>query len=533
MIELVGGMVGGLGLFIVGVWLLTENLTTLASRRLRRIAGRWTENRFSALAWGALAGGVTQSMTALTFIVVSILRSGMVTVRGALALIIGGGVGVTALVLIVTFDVKVISLYVLGIAGAVTVSERMARSRPLAASFLGAAMIVLGLVLLKDAAAPLADQPWFANMVTDTGGSLVLAFLVAVVLTAIVQSSSAVAVFGISVATVGVISVDQAIMIIYGSYIGSSVILYLLSANLTGHSRRIAMYMVLANVLICCVMVPLFYLELHFDIPLMKALVLGIDLDLDQQLALVYIFASVFPVPIMLASLNASASILGRLWPNSRTDELSQPRYIHDHASVDVETSLMLVDLEQKRALMNLPQYFDTVRQGRNVTPLRDASRRLLSEIDEFLDDLHSHHPGQAIEHRNDMMNRQKLLVWLEDALGVLCRALREIGGRSALGRFQTSMCEGVDSVLLALIDAIETDDDMSWDIARRLIGDRGAIMRRIRLQYLDMDPPLANLEQINVLLITNAVEEVFFLLSKLESEFNERSAAAGHVPHG
>lgn len=533
MIELVGGMVGGLGLFIVGMWLLTENLKTLASRRLRRLAGRWTSNRFSAVAWGALAGGVTQSMTALTFIVVSILRSGMITVRGALALIIGGCIGVTALVLIVTFDVKVVALYVLGIAGAVTVSERMLRYRPLAASFLGAAMILLGLILLKEAAAPLADQPWFANMVTDTGGSLVLAFLVAVVLTAIVQSSSAVSVFGISVATVGVISVDQAIMIIYGSYIGSSVILYLLSANLTGRSRRVAMYMVFVNVLICSIVLPLFYIELHFDIPLMKALVLAIDLELDQQLALVYILISVFPLPIMLAGLNMSAALLDRLWPISHTDELSQPRFIHDHASVDVETSLMLVDLEQKRALGSLPQYFDMVRQDRDVTPARDASRRLLSEIDEFLDDLYLHHPAQEVEHRNDMMNRQKLLVWLEDALGVLCNALREVGDRPALERFRTSMCEGVDSVLLALIDAIDTDDDMSWDVARQLIGDRGAIMRRFRLQYLDLNPPLERLEQINVLLITNAVEEVFFLLSKIEPEFNEGSAAAGHVPHG
>ena len=526
-------MVGGLGLFIVGMWLLTENLKTLASRRLRRAASRWTANRFSALAWGALAGGVTQSMTAFTFIVVSILRSGMITVRGALALVIGGCVGVTFLVLIVTFDVKLVSLYVLGIAGAVTVSERVSRFRPLAASCLGAAMIILGLVLLKDAAAPLADQPWFAKMVTDTGGSLVLAFLVAIALTAVVQSSGAVSIFGISVATIGVISVDQAIMIIYGSYIGSSVILYLLSASLTGRSRQIAMYMVLVNVVICGILVPLFYLELHFGIPLMKALVLAINLDLDQQLALVYVFASVFPLPIMLAGLSTSAAILDRLWPISHADELSQPRFIHDHASVDVETSLMLVGLEQKRALTNLPQYFDMVRQGRNVTPIRDASRRLLSEIDEFLEDLHSHHPAQAIEHRNDMMNRQKLLVWTEDALGVLCGALREIGDRSALERFRTSMCEGVDSVLLALIDAIEADDDMSWDIARQLIGDRGAIMRRFRLQYLDLDPPLARPEQINVLLITNAVEEVFFLLSKLESEFNERSAASGRVPHG
>ena len=76
------------------------------------------------------------------------------------------------------------------------------------------------------------------------------------------------------------------------------------------------------------------------------------------------------------------------------------------------------------------------------------------------------------------------------------------------------SICEGVDSVLLSLVDAIETDDKVSWEMSSQLIGDRGAMMRKKRLQYQGMDPPLQESEQINVLLITNAVEEVFFVLS-------------------
>ena len=167
--ELFAGIAGGLGLFIAGMWLLTENLKTLASRRLRRSVSRWTTNRFSALLWGVLAGGITQSMTALTFIVVSILRSGLIATRGALALILGGCVGASFLVVIVTFDIKVVALYVLGLSGAVMASERLSRYRPVAASFLGGAMLILGLVLLKDAAAPLAQQPWFRTCWKEPG----------------------------------------------------------------------------------------------------------------------------------------------------------------------------------------------------------------------------------------------------------------------------------------------------------------------------------------------------------------------------
>ena len=83
--ELLAGVVGGLGLFIVGMWLLTENLKKLARRRRRRMAHRWTGNPFAALLWGTIGGGITQSMTALTFIVVGILRSRLTTMSGALA----------------------------------------------------------------------------------------------------------------------------------------------------------------------------------------------------------------------------------------------------------------------------------------------------------------------------------------------------------------------------------------------------------------------------------------------------------------
>ena len=381
--ELLAGVVGGLGLFIVGMWFLTENLKKLASRRLRRNAQRWTTNPLAALFWGLLGGGITQSMSALTFIAVSILRSRLITLKGALAMILGGGIGVTGLVMIATFDIKMFALYVVGIAGAMVVTERLSKFRAIAGSFLGGGMVILGLVLVREAAAPLADEPWFRDLMLGTGNSMVLAFFVAALLTFIVQSSGAVSVFGISLAAVDIISVDQAIMIIYGSFIGSSAIMYVLSANLRGRSRQLAMYMVIHNLLVCAVTIPLHYAEVYLDVPLMKALISATGFDLSQQLALVYLIPSVVPVPIMIAGLGVSSRILERLWPASEIDELSRTEFIHDRASVDVETSLVLVDLEQRRVFRMLSGYFELVRQNKDVGPLRDVSRTVLSEINE------------------------------------------------------------------------------------------------------------------------------------------------------
>ena len=530
--ELLAWIAGGLGLFIVGMWILTENLKALASRRLRIAAGRWTGNRFSALAWGALAGGVTQSMTAVTFIVVSILRSGLVTTRGALALVLGGTLGVSGLVVIVTFDIKVVSLYALGIAGAAVASSRLSRFRRVAASFLGGAMIVLGLVLVKDAAAPLAEQPWFRGMIEGTGDSLALAFLVSALLTFAVQSSSAVSIFGISLAAVGLLSVDQAIMIMYGSLIGSGAIVCALSAGLTGRSRQVSMYLVGYNMLVCAVLVPLLYVEIHLGVPLVKALALSLDLGLEQQLAAVYVFLCVFPLPVMLAGLGWSTSALERLWPASASDALARPSFLHDHATVDVETSVFLVDLEQRRAMQDLSEYFEAVRRSERVWPLRAGMKKLLTEIAEFLDDLHERHPMHGIEAQNSLRNRQKLLTWLEDSLGIMCETLADIDGRSSIGQLRTTVCESVDGVLLSLVDAAGSGDPTDRAVAQRLTGDRGEMMRGLRTRYLQQDPPLQKTDLINVLLVTNSVEEAFFLFSKIEKEFEPAPDVQAHVPH-
>ena len=519
--ELVAGVVGGLGLFFAGMWLLTENLKALASRRLRGFVTRWTANPASALLWGSLAGCIAQSMSAMTFIVVSILRSGLITARDAFILILGGSVGVSALVVVVTFNIKLAAFYVLGVAGIALASKRLSRYRKVAASFLGGAMIVVGLVLVKEAAAPLAGQPWFRSMLANTGNSLALAFLAGTFLTVLVQSSSVVSVFAIGLAGVGVLSVDQGIMAIYGSIMGSAVSICLLSTGLSGRSRQVAMYLVLYNVLICAVLVPMLFLELHSGIPLVKALVLAVDLELDRQLALVYVFLGVFLLPVMLASVGSWVRVLERLWPVSQSDELSRPRFIHDHASVDVDSSALLAGLEQRRALASLSRYFEAVRRKGTVLPLREASWRLLSDISAFLDELQVSHPMQGVEELNDVRNRQKLLVWLEDSIGTLCETLIEPARHPAIERFRTSICESVDSVLLSLIDAIESGDPASWEIARQITGDRGELMREFRARFLELDPPLRKPELINLFLVTNAVEEIFILFAKLEQEYD------------
>ena len=512
-------MVGGLGLFFLGMNLLTENLKTLAGRRMRIVAARWTQNQISGLAWGTIAGGITQSTPALTFIVVSMLRSGLLSVRTAIPILIGGNLGVTLLVLLLTLDVRLIALYMLGIAGAVMLSEKGLRYRAGAASVVGIAMMFFGLVLIKNAAAPLAAEPWFEEILIWSGGSLLLSFLAAAVLTFIMQSSSAVRVFGITMATIGVLSIDQVIMYIYGCTLGALLITLVLSTSLKGSSRQVVMFQVLINLLTCALVVPTLFVEFYFAVPLMKAAVLSFDLPLAQQLSIVFILLSFLPGMILLAARSRYVTLSARFWPETPVEELSRTRYIHDHASDDAETSVILVGMEQNRMIGILSKYLDAVRTGKQLAGFRQTATEISLQISDFLKDLDMRHPTQAIEDRYSIRNRQTILNWLEEQVGELCVTLMALPEESPLYNLRNSLLEGIDAVLLVIHDAQMDIDEELWSYVEQLTGDRRKLMQDLVRVHVNADLPLDASETLKLLQITNSTEQIFFLLSRYCSE--------------
>ena len=520
MSDSLAGLVGGLGLFIAGMWLLTANLKTLADYRLRRAVNRWTGNRYSALLCGCIAGGVTQNMTALTFITVGVLRAGMISTAGAIAVILGGCNGSSLLVLIVTLDVKVLALFLVGIFGIAAASETLTEHRTLAASLFGGSLLLFGLTLLQEYAAPFAAQPWFQAMLEHTGRSMELAFAVAAVLTFVIQSPNAICILGIGLMGAGALTTEQTLMVFYGAGIGSGGLLYLLSSGLAGRSRRIAMYMVLYDLLTSVALVPLLYVELHFGVPLAMALLEHLPFAAEIKLAIFYILTSLLALPLLLGSVEQCAAVLKRRWASSLSDALARPRFIHDTGAG--EEPLARVRQEHARVVQNLAIYFDAVREGRRVAPLREASRSLLDDVRGFLDALPLRRHAQQVEARNALRNQHRLLVELEDALGGLCTLLGARAPAPQLRSLHAGVLEGVDALLHAVIRALDKGkgDAAGWRLVARAGEDHAQRVRRIRARYLDADPPLSQPAVGEMLRLSEAAEEALRVLFELEPAF-------------
>ena len=146
------------------------------------------------------------------------------------------------------------------------------------------------------------------------------------------------------------------------------------------------MYMVLYDVLTSVVLMPLLYVELHFGVPLVVALLERLPFAAETNLAVFYILTSLLALPLLLGTVEPCAAALERRWPSSLSDALSRPRFIHGAGAGG--DPLARVREEHARVVQNFAVYFDAVREGWRMAPLREASRSLLDDIGGFLDAL-------------------------------------------------------------------------------------------------------------------------------------------------
>ena len=527
MFTILGNLAGALGLFFMGGRLLTEHLKVLTNRRLRLNAARWTSTRLRGFVWGLVTGAIMQSTAALTLVVVSLLKSDLISPKRAFPVLLGCNVGGALLVLIVMLDVKLIALYILGVAQIVTIvmaRDQVARYRAMATACFGLALIVLGSVMIRESVVPLATYPWFRQTMEWVGDSLILPLVIGALLTLVTQSSVLVMVTGIAMAMADLFSIEQVLILYCGACLGASLIVYLLTMTFTGRARQVAMYQVLYNVVLNAVFVPLVYVEAYFDVPLAAAAVQANGLPLQQSLAIFAIFSEALTAAVQLTTLDPAVRWIERRWPPTEVEALAKPKFIHDRALDDVQTALRLTNLEQRRLLEMMSRYLDNVRCGTKSNQLSEASKYRLGRLEELLGELGAHCVDRNIDVHNSLMTRQKLLTWLEEQVIELCEVLHTLPPQPPLNTWSVSLVEAIDVVLLVLIETLESDDASAWPSTTQLMGERTKELRKLRDLTLKDDSALVSDTRTSVLKLVSIAEHVFMLMSQLTHEYRQAS---------
>ncbi|WP_066689034.1 Na/Pi cotransporter family protein [Christensenella intestinihominis] len=241
-------LIGGLGLFLYGMKLMSDGLEAAAGDKLRTGLELMTKNRFSALGLGAGVTAVIQSSSATTVMVVGFVNAGLMSLTQAINVGIGANIGTTITAQIVALKVTEFAPLVL-FAGVIIMLFVKKRSvRRIGEIIGGLGILLFGMELMSEAVAPLRDYQPFIDLLSSFQNPWI-GLLAGLAVTAIIQSSSATMGIIQAFAMQGVMGLDAAVYVILGLNIGTCVTAILASLSGTKTAKRTALALLFFNVI--------------------------------------------------------------------------------------------------------------------------------------------------------------------------------------------------------------------------------------------------------------------------------------------
>ena len=253
---------GGLGLFLFGMKIMSEGLQKVAGNRMRKILGIVSNNRFVGCGVGALVTSVIQSSSATTVMLVSFVDAGLMSFIQATGVVLGANIGTTVTAQLIAFNITAYALP--AIAAGVLLKFFVGRQKWVYVGdvLLGFGLIFFGLATMKAGFAPLKDHPSFVALFTrfnaDDIVSITLCILVGTVLTMILQSSSATIGVTMALASQGLLNFEASVALILGDNIGTTITAQLASIGASINARRTARAHAIFNV-VGVVLIVLFF----------------------------------------------------------------------------------------------------------------------------------------------------------------------------------------------------------------------------------------------------------------------------------
>jgi phosphate:Na+ symporter len=245
-------LLGGLGLFLLGMSMLSDGLRLAAGRALETILMQATRTRLRGLVSGAITTTLVQSSSAVTVATIGFVNASLLTLGGAIWVLFGANLGTTATGWLVAvaglkLDLSVAALPMIAIGVAMKLAGLGQRLSAYGEALAGFGLLFYGIVLMQLGFADMSSQWQIPQGEGVT--AILLQLLVGVVMTAVMQSSSASIAIALTAAQTGLIDLNGAAAVLIGANIGTTVTAVLASIGATPNARRVASAHVLFNLL--------------------------------------------------------------------------------------------------------------------------------------------------------------------------------------------------------------------------------------------------------------------------------------------
>ena len=252
MLSIAATVLGGIGLFLLGMILMTDGLKAAAGSALRNVLGRFTDTTPRALASGVGLTALVQSSSATTVTTIGFVSAGLMTFPQALGVILGANLGSTSTGWLVgLFGLKLsISTIALPMIGVGALMRLLLRDRWAQAgmALAGFGVIFVGIDVLQSGTAGLAETIDLSVWATRSWGSWALLVGIGALMTVLMQSSSAAVATTLTALYSGAIEIDQAAALVIGQNLGTTVKAALISIGASIPAKRTALAHILFNV---------------------------------------------------------------------------------------------------------------------------------------------------------------------------------------------------------------------------------------------------------------------------------------------
>jgi len=484
--------VAGLGLFLSGLHFLSGSMQALAGQRIRQLLRSITDGYWKRALAGIGIGAITQTTSGSAFICMGLVNSGALDLQKTLTLLAWSSVGTSLLVFLVAIDIRIAGLYLVALVGLAHLLklDRFQHMRQMVMLLFALGILLYGLGMIKEGGQLIQSSEWAKEFIEFVSEISLFAFIVGALVTLLTQSSSTVTIVAITLNLTGVITFENALIIVFGANLGSGLSLLMITSHLNGIQKQLAVYQFLVKAAGVLVVMPLFFL--FQDTPVFAVETAAGTTNAAFSISLIYLYMQIGGAVAVTSTNRFWQSWLSRTFPEQADFGSGKPQYIYPEAIEDPDTALMLVKREQDRLLANMADYLIPLRYGEPLAnqPPDNAEQYRLDgqiavQIKNFMEEIALKDQSMALVARIfALQGRNESIISIQVSLLSFVNTL--IDSNNAQNSTSQAMVEALHLVLSVMKDALDNDEDV--EMLMKLTSDRSTLMEQIRTSLLAGD---------------------------------------------
>ncbi len=342
-------ILGGLGIFLFGISLMSDSLKRLAGAKLKLFLEKTTNTPLKGILVGILMTSLIQSSTVTSALVVGLVSAGLMGLPQAVGVIFGANIGTTFTSILISLNIGQFALPIIFVGAVVAVFLKKKKAQFAGRALMGFGMLYFGLSLIGDALNQVVALPWFTNFLNQAGDKPILGFLVGIITTLVIQSSSATIGILQQIYATGAIPLVGAIAIVLGDNIGTTITSIMAATGGNANAKKTALVHVMFNTFGAVLFMVLLYPYTKF-IELFSTWI-GINhLNSKFTISLAHVFFNLFTVLILFWFVKRIVWLVNKIIP--KTDVMPIDDVILDKQLLKKSADLALENA--KKAIIDM-----------------------------------------------------------------------------------------------------------------------------------------------------------------------------------